>query len=90
MYHNIQQDIFIQLRYANLPGSDNGPTAGKYCRRIYNKTDAESFRIVTTEQPYQILNHLIVHAVHTEVGEVEYDTQIVYDFFETFFTSLFL
>lgn len=98
---NIRNHVFTQIHLVGdehhfgrcllvQPSSDHWPDGRKDRRRIDDQTDAHALRIVTTEQPDNVLDQLIVHAARIEAGQIENDAQIVGDLFEAACAGKFL
>lgn len=73
-----------------LPAFDDGPAATEQWGRVDDETDSKSLRVVSTQQPDQVLHHLVVHTAQTEVLQVKHYTQVVHHLLETLLTRLFL
>nr|CAD7590115.1 unnamed protein product [Timema genevievae] len=78
------------VRVGYIPALDDAPTSREECGGVQYQTDAQALRVVTTQQPDEVFDHLIVHTAETELLEVEHDTEVVDHLLETFLARLLL
>lgn len=69
------------------PPANHRPHGREYGRRVQDQAHAQSLREVLAQEPYEILNQLVVHAGRAELGQVEDDAQIVRHLLEAFVTG---
>lgn len=81
---------YLNHKSFNLPSFDDGPAAREQGWGVNDEADPEPLRVVATEEPDQVLDHLVVHAAHAEVGQVKNNAQIVDHLLKTLFTSFLL
>lgn len=98
---NIRNQVFAQIhivrhehhfgrRFLVQPAANHRPDCREDRRRIEDQTNAHSLRIVSAQQPDDVLDQLIVHAAGIETGQIEDDAQIVGNLFEAASASSFL
>lgn len=72
------------------PTTDDTPAPRENCRRVENETDAQPLRVVLAEQPDEVFDKRIVHAVKAKILKIEDDAQVIYHFLEALLARLLL